>query len=217
MSDPAIYFSDAERQERHALLQRLGVSFAKPDAKVVALEERRRRPLGLRPAPGDDGPEPSEEPDSAGRGEPYKGLLAAVDAETRAMPASVGYTLQHIDIIAEAMLDAHNETVDTINWLQDRLKSKFDALENTIGALKNENQSLRLILENLRITQRGERGVDGDRGPPGRDGRDGVGQIGPQGPQCERGPPAAMIAAWSRALNSFNLFPRSWMGREACR
>jgi hypothetical protein len=101
------------------------------------------------------------------------------------------------------MVDLHNETVDAVDGLADDIKRKFGDLENTIGALKNENQALRLILENLRITQRGERGVDGDRGPPGRDGRDGVGQIGPRGEPGPMGPPAPMIAAYEPDVSRF--------------
>ena len=77
-----------------------------------------------------------------------------------------------------------------------RLRSELEALKLAHGKLVNENQSLRLILENLRITQRGERGVDGDRGPPGRDGRNGVGAQGPRGEPGPPGRPAPTIVAW---------------------
>ena len=71
-------------------------------------------------------------------------------------------------------------------------------LGNTIGALQNENKSLRLILENLRITRRGERGIDGDRGPPGVAGRDGLqGPIGPRGERGKPGKAGLTICTWA--------------------
>jgi hypothetical protein len=106
---------------------------------------------------------------------------------------------------------ATGEIVESMDMAFGRSETKLDAMQmrfdNQLAALKNENQSLRLILENLRITQRGERGIDGDRGPPGRDGRDGVGQIGPQGPQGERGPPAVAIAAWEARPERLEIVP----------
>ena len=73
--------------------------------------------------------------------------------------------------------------------------------------MQNENAALRLILENLRITQRGERGVDGDRGPPGRDGRDGQGLIGPRGEAGPKGEPAPRLATWIVDEDRFTVTP----------
>jgi hypothetical protein len=84
---------------------------------------------------------------------------------------------------------------------------EFRELQLALGALKNENQSLRLILENLRVTQRGERGIDGDRGPPGRDGRDGEGRIGPRGERGEQGKAAPTIVAWALDDAAFSATP----------
>jgi hypothetical protein len=75
--------------------------------------------------------------------------------------------------------------------------------------------ALRLILENLRITQRGERGVDGDRGPPGRDGRDGEGKIGPQGPAGPPGQDAPSIVAWATDGARFVAWPMFSNGAKA--
>ena len=104
--------------------------------------------------------------------------------------------------------------------LEKQLRDRFDDVENTSlrkdveelklahGKLVNENQALRLILENLRITQRGERGIDGDRGPPGRDGVQGpTGPAGPQGPKGERGVPAARIVGWECEDNASIVYP----------
>jgi hypothetical protein len=112
------------------------------------------------------------------------------------------------DDLAMAM-DVIRDIAEALVEAQDRAKAKFDTMQasfdNQIGALKNENQALRLILENLRITQRGERGIDGDRGPPGRDGRDGVGQIGPRGERGERGKPAVAVVEWRPDPEAFTV------------
>ena len=90
------------------------------------------------------------------------------------------------------------EFAQIVGEQQTRVQAKFDEIraqfENKVAALKNENQSLRLILENLRITQRGERGNDGDRGPPGQDGRDG--SVGPPGPKGSRGQRGFETTGW---------------------
>ena len=146
-------------------------------AKPPAETPRRRRPLGLRPV-GDD--VVHEAPASeAGFEDPTVALVADISA-----------------LLVQLIEDQRRH-----------FESKLADLGNTIGALKNENQNLRLILENLRITQRGERGVDGDRGPPGRDGRDGEGRIGPRGERGERGLPAPTIAAWAIDAERFVATP----------
>ena len=147
-----------------------------------------RRPLGLAPAPGDDD---AAHEASAPTRRPQPGVPAMRDDLAMAMDV--------IRDIAEALVEA-----------QDRAKAKFDTMQasfdNQIGALKNENQALRLILENLRITQRGERGIDGDRGPPGRDGRDGQqGPIGPRGERGERGLLAPTIIEWRPDPEAFTI------------
>jgi hypothetical protein len=148
-----------------------------------------RRPLGLAPAPDDDD---AAHEASAPTWRPQPGVPAMRDDLAMAMDV--------IRDIAEALVEA-----------QDRAKAKFDTMQasfdNQIGALKVENQSLRLILENLRITQRGERGIDGDRGPPGRDGRDGVGQIGPRGERGDKGLPAPRLATWNIDAERFTVTP----------
>lgn len=141
---------------------------------------RRRKPLGLRPA------------------------ADAPAAEARPPASEDHFADPAINLIVEA-----NElTLGLIETMRAHFAGKLAGLENTIGALKNENQALRLILENLRITQRGERGLDGDRGPPGAAGRDGLqGQIGPRGEPGERGRPAAKITAWTIADDEFTATP----------
>jgi hypothetical protein len=202
--------SDAEIADRAAMLKRLGVR-PKPSAEVVD-HPARRRPLGLAIL-DDDGPGPSEERDSARRGGPYKGLLAGVDAETRAASASVGYTLQHNDLITEMVLDAHNESVDAVNAMHDAIKRKFDGIEAarraeaaelraTIAELRSELSQMRSIQEAARVASRGEQGIAGPRGIPGPPGSEG--RIGPQGPA---GRDAAMVAAWEPNGERFTITP----------
>jgi hypothetical protein len=154
-----------------------------------------RRPLGLAPGGGSGAPA-ADEPAALAPGAPTWTPQPGVPA----MRDDLAMAMDVIRDIAEALVEA-----------QDRAKAKFDTMQasfdNQIGALKNENQALRLILENLRITQRGERGIDGDRGPPGRDGRDGVGQIGPRGERGERGLPAPRISAWEPYPERFEIVP----------
>jgi hypothetical protein len=152
-----------------------------------------RRPLGLAPGGGSGAPA-ADEPAALAPGAPTWTPQPGVPA----MRDDLAMAMDVIRDIAEALVEA-----------QDRAKAKFDTMQasfdNQIGALKNENQALRLILENLRITQRGERGIDGDRGPPGRDGRDGVGQIGPRGERGERGKPAVAVVEWRPDPEAFTV------------
>jgi hypothetical protein len=177
------------------------------DARVAPKSElppdhpARRKPLGLAPAPGDDDAahaaraetprEPSLElPPRRAPADDRAALMSDVDVQ--------GFVLSHV-------------MGEELNSLEAAVKRAFDSLEgalrNEIAALKNENHSLRIILENLRITQRGERGIDGDRGPPGRDGRDGVGQLGPRGEKGEPGKAAAKITAWTINGDEFTATP----------
>jgi hypothetical protein len=115
----------------------------------------------------------------------------AHEANPRASEADLGeYENPVVGLVAEsgALL------VQLIEDQRRHFESKIAGLGNTIGALQNENKSLRLILENLRVTQRGERGIDGDRGPPGRDGRDGA--QGPPGPKGSRGQRGFETTGW---------------------
>ena len=157
-------------------------------APVPPARTRRRRPLGLAPAPSDDAPAAEARP-----------------------PASEDH---FADPAINLIVEANELTLGLIETMRAHFAGKLAGLENTIGALKNENQALRLILENLRITQRGERGIDGDRGPPGRDGRDGVGLAGPRGERGERGQAAPAIAAWEIDDSAFVAYPLLANGRK---
>lgn len=157
--------------------------------------EHVRRPLGLAPAPGAD---------EDGQARPAPAHPSAQDdfsEARRRAPASFGELLMLADAVKEEVSKPVNEVLGEI-W------AEFDKLKNTIGKLQNENQSLRLILENLRVTQRGERGIDGDRGPPGRDGVQGPqGARGERGEKGERGVPAARITAWEVDETKFVAYP----------
>jgi hypothetical protein len=172
-------------------------------AEVISLGHPVRAPLGLRPAPGrpdDDAHETSAKPSAPNVWAPQPGRVAQFDELMELTKAS--------GEIVEAMDQAFGRAETKLAEMQGR----FD---NEIGALRNENQSLRLILEHLRITERGERGCDGDRGAPGVAGRDGVGLAGPAGPRGERGLPAARIVSWDTDLVRFTVTPLLSNGNKA--
>jgi hypothetical protein len=180
--------SDAERKDREALLRSLVVR-PKPSAEVVD-HPARRRPLGLAILDGDD---------------------AEPEARATARAATPGVPAMRDDPLWVVM-DLITECAATMDETQARVAAKFAEVRaefgNQVTALRNENTALRLILENLRVTQRGERGIDGDRGPPGAAGRDGLqGPIGPRGERGEQGPSAPMIAAWEPRPEQFQVTP----------
>jgi hypothetical protein len=148
-----------------------------------------RAPLGLRPLPDDEpeGDTPEQEP--AQRADNRPAWLSDIDFLIRCERKSASKVLGEAIgmVIAEETDDLRREVQGKL--AAPALAHEIEELKLAIGALKNENQSLRLILENLRITQRGERGVDGDRGPPGRDGVQ-----GPVGPKGERGEEASEVS-----------------------
>jgi hypothetical protein len=127
------------------------------------------------------------------------------------------------DPTIKLIMESFAAAEEIIRLSADRLKAELtetrtevSALRNALGALKNENAALKLILENLRVTQRGERGVDGDRGPLGRDGRDGApGALGPRGEAGPRGEPAPRIASWTIDEERFLAAPHErWLDRR---
>jgi hypothetical protein len=146
---------------------------------------RRRRPLGLAP-----GGAASDDPVHEARGEP-------LDMDDQGGDPVIALVSQSGELLVQ-LIEAQRR----------HFEGKLGGLANTIGALQNENQALRLILENLRITQRGERGIDGDRGPPGRDGRDGApGAVGPRGDKGAKGDPVPRLATWSVDAERFTVTP----------
>jgi hypothetical protein len=211
MSGAAVYLSDAERKEREAMLRSLGVSFAKPNAQVIPLEERRRKPLGLAPAPGADD-------DASPRGcEPADSFsFHFADGKDQAYLAnavSAGFVYSYLDIIGGVIIELHNDDVDEINNLQDRLKRRFDDIESArrseiaelrlaLTEARCEIREMRAIQESARIASRGEAGLAGPRGIPGSQG-----PIGPRGEPGPQGEPAAMIAAWEPRVEQFQIVP----------
>ena len=181
--------SYAEAHERAAMLKRLGVNFARPDAEIIPLvhEVRKRRPLGLAPViDNDDRASQSRSPhvDLELDGPPPRD-----PADNRAA------WLSDLDVHGFATGQVIAEKLNGLElWAKRKLDEAQTRFENQIAALKNENTALRLILENLRIRERGD---DGDRGPPGRDGRDGVnGAQGPAGPKGSRGQRGFETTGW---------------------
>ena len=216
MSEAAQRLTD---QELAALTKRLNARPVPRDAsamaqwKVVDIAPHRRQPLGLAPIVDDIADEPKR--DVAGNGlrtYDYPGATKAAEeivADSVAMLSeeqlAAGVSWRQlfeygIQTAIEASLDGDDLVFGRVRELKAEvavMRNEFRDLKLAHGALKNENQALRLILENLRITQRGERGIDGDRGPPGRDGVQGP--IGPKGDRGEAGPrglPTPKIVAW---------------------
>ena len=150
--------SYAEAHERAAMLKRLGVNFDRPDAEIIPLvhEVRKRRPLGLAPViDNDDRASQSRSPhvDLELDGPPPRD-----PADNRAA------RLSDLDVHDFATGQVIAEELNGLElWAKRKLDEAQTRFENQIAALKNENTALRLILENLRIRERGD---DGDRGRP---------------------------------------------------
>jgi hypothetical protein len=90
-----------------------------------------RRPLGLAPA-GDAVDEPASSEASP--------------------PASEAAFDEYADPTVALVVEGNKLLIDLVKDTQRHLERQLAGFENTIGALKNENTALRLILENLRIT-----------------------------------------------------------------
>ena len=169
------------------------------------LPDGRRRPLGLRPP---DGPEDDDRILSPLNGEDLeRGPFYDLTKEDKGRLAESA-AMWNVYLIANSLSAITNDVHDVLKKqiveseakraaMAADIQTKLGGLENTIGALKNENTALRLILENLRIRERGERGESGERGPPGRDGAQGpTGPKGERGERGERGLPAAKLVSW---------------------
>ena len=217
----ASYNFDRDDEARAKMLREWGLDRPKRDADVIPM---RRAPLGLAPAPGDD--EPERDADGKFDGANYRSGLwdNHTQEELDAAPA-LSYVFTLNDALTGLVIETTNDAVREINTLIDNecahrrriesLESQMAELTLAQGKLVNENQSLRLILENLRITQRGERGVDGDRGPPGRDGAQGpTGPKGERGEKGERGLPAARIVSWENDDNALVVYPLMQSGHR---
>ena len=173
------------------------------------MEPRRRKPLGLEPAPGDDDVAGlSNASPGSGPGAEFDRsvhpivvtALAGISQTARQAPATVENTFTVLDVALQA---------------DDELRSHIVALRDQVSELKaaliearHEVRELKLIQESLRISTRGESGRDGARGVPGRDGRDGPpGPRGEKGDQGERGRAAPRISAWEAHPERFTITP----------
>jgi hypothetical protein len=157
--------------------------FAKPEPPPI---KTRRRPLGLRPAPGDSDPSERDAP---------PGLAPVINL--------ADYDRNHLDAPApmEFVYECLNGAASMTQTSHQSLKAKIAEARNEISELKaaliearHEVRELKLVQESLRISTRGESGRDGARGVPGRDGQQGP--AGPAGPAGPRGEAAAKIATW---------------------
>jgi hypothetical protein len=198
----------ARASATEAEIVRLNADLARQLHDRVPLDARarspRRRPLGLAPGLG----VVELEAGAASR----TSRPAASASPARTGPPAAGGNEDELTALL-------NEIIEWVGGLQSDAQRKFDEIraqfETKIMALQNENTALRLILENLRITQRGERGIDGDRGPPGRDGLQGpIGPVGQTGPRGSRGQPGDRIVSWRLAPDEFLAFPIAETGKE---
>ena len=183
----------------------------KPPAEARPPRNGARKPLGLHPI---DGAEP--EADRALAVDPslhplVAEALAGMSAALRGAGATIEDTFQTLDIAMKISFDGDDNLYELIK----DLRSQVAELKLAHGKLVNENTALRLILENLRIRERGERGIDGDRGPPGRDGLQGaIGPVGQTGARGSRGQPGDRIVSWRLAPAEFLAFPIAETGKE---
>ena len=185
-----------------------------PDRPRADASPRARRPLGLRPIidPGDEPEDDTPEPEPPAREDNRPAWLSDIDFLIRhERKSSNKFTFAVIgEVIGEVMAEIKDELR---RELEGELAAPAQAheiaeLKNTIGAMQNETTALKLILEGLRIRERGEQDRDGDRGPPGVAGRDGLqGPIGPAGPQGERGLPTPKIVSWEPDFVKFTATP----------
>lgn len=204
-------------------LTRMGLTWPRPTPAGLPPDRPRggvvdiasRRPLGLRPIvePGDE-PEPEDDAIVAPepRADNRPAWLSDIDHlllhERRFSHRVIG---EVIGEVAADMEDRWRRELGGNSEAQAALAAQAQEiakLKLTIGAMKNETTSLRLILENLRLREKGEQGREGDRGPPGAAGRDGLqGPIGPVGPRGEKGLPAARIVSWETDHVRFTATP----------
>ena len=175
MTNGAYNFDRDDAERRAAMLASWGIG--PKSAEVIPIGHQARKPLGLAIVDGpediDEKPE-NDQPEPVVRPDNRVAWLSDIDSlinfdrkrSNKRMFELVG------QIIGEVIGEMGN---DLGNDLRKEFEGKLGAqgssheiaeLKNTIGALQNEVTSLRLILENLRIRERGEQGRDGDRGPP---------------------------------------------------
>jgi hypothetical protein len=93
-----------------------------------------------------------------------------------------------------------------------KLTNEIAALRNEVTSLSNSRRELELIVEKLRISQRGERGEAGPRGEPGRDGRDGP--AGPPGVKGNRGQKGFQIIGWLINTANYSIVPQFYDNSE---
>jgi hypothetical protein len=132
----APYLSPSERAERAEFLNRLGVG---PSA--------RRKPLGLAPI-GDD----------EGNARPAEFSFHFADGKDKAFvdaPLSFAWLFYYLDLVGDALITAHNQTVDQIKVKFDGVEAKLAEaqvpLRNEIGSLRNENVALKNEIDALRL------------------------------------------------------------------
>jgi hypothetical protein len=221
MAEPARSLTAAEIEERRKMLASWGLDRPK-SAQVVSLDTQ-RRPLGLRPVPGDDGPAPGG----------YDNDDMTADGR---VTLSDGYSFSFADGVAQEVLDAP-ATVDLVYQLGNGLISTIDTshqkakqlvadvrsevarieLENarlkaTVAELTAKVDTLTFISERLRVENAGP---IGPQGPMGRDGYEGrPGARGERGADGRPGAPGPRIIGWTTDDAEFVAVPLGSDGRK---
>ena len=136
-----------EHRDREALLRSLGVSLAKPGATIVD-HPARRKPLGLAPIGDND----------EGNARPAEFSFHFADGKDQAFvdaPLSFAWLFYYLDLVGDALITAHNGTVDQIRVKFDGVEAKLaeaqGALRNEIGSLRNELEAVRLENQRLQL------------------------------------------------------------------
>ena len=172
-----------------------------PRAAPPPNRPRRRPPLGLRPAPGDNDPASSER--DLGAPPDFAPVVNLADYDRAHLDAPAPTAL-----VYEALNGAASMTQTSHQSLKAKIAEARHEIRELNGALveaRHEIRELKLIQESLRISTRGESGRDGARGVPGRDGQ--RGEIGPAGPAGPRGEAAPRLATWTLDTDRFVATP----------
>jgi Collagen triple helix repeat (20 copies) len=184
----------------------------KPGADVISIEERRRRPLGLRPIL--DADEQAPERDSAGYLEAKQFIaetVAELSTETGQRAATIKDVFEGLELPlaihfddAAAIAKSFKELRAGLAEIKSARREEAAEARAVIAELRSEISQMRSIQEASRIASRGETGLTGPRGAPGAQGP--AGPHGKQGPRGAIGP-AGKAAAWEPNVEAFTLTP----------
>ncbi len=198
--------SGAERKDRAALLKRLGVNFAPPDAEIIPLdhEVRKRRPLGLAPIlDGDPEAAPKRATYETAFASDCPSVGAGLGEATLQRAASMADVVTAADTAIAIAMDGEAVLKARLSEMRGenaRLETELARLRAQFAEAKAEFAEAKHILERLQITREGKRG---ERGPCGADGA--PGPRGERGPRRETGRPAPVVIEWRADPEAFTI------------